>query len=68
MYKGEVNVAQEDLNSFLSVAEDLKVKGLTQNATAEKSNHVAAQLTRYLFYETLFWLKILKTFLYKIST
>lgn len=31
MYHGEVNVAQEDLNNFLSVAEDLKVKGLTQN-------------------------------------
>ena len=31
MYHGEVNVAQEELNSFLSVAEDLKVKGLTQN-------------------------------------
>ena len=29
MYHGEVNVAQEDLNSFLAVAEDLKVKGLT---------------------------------------
>jgi len=31
MYMGEVNVAQEELNSFLSVAEDLRVKGLTQN-------------------------------------
>jgi len=31
MYHGEVNVAQDNLNSFLSVAEDLKVKGLTQN-------------------------------------
>jgi len=31
MYHGEVNVAQEQLNSFLSVAEDLQVKGLTQN-------------------------------------
>jgi len=31
MYVGEVNVAQEELNSFLTVAEDLKVKGLTQN-------------------------------------
>ena len=31
MYHGEVNVAQEDLNNFLSVAEDLRVKGLTQN-------------------------------------
>ena len=43
MYNGEVNVAQEDLNSFLAVAEDLKVKGLTQNANAGdpvKTNHV----------------------------
>jgi len=31
MYMGEVNVAQEELNSFLAVAEDLRVKGLTQN-------------------------------------
>merc|ERR1719312_1981011 len=31
MYMGEVNVAQEELNSFLAVAEELKVKGLTQN-------------------------------------
>jgi len=33
MYHGEVNVAQEELNSFLAVAEDLKVKGLTQNTS-----------------------------------
>merc|ERR1712240_752158 len=32
MYCGSVNVAQEDLNSFLAVAEDLKDKGLTQNS------------------------------------
>jgi len=31
MYHGEVNVAQEELNTFLAVAEDLKIKGLTQN-------------------------------------
>ena len=31
MYQGEVNVAQEELNSFLAVAEELRVKGLTQN-------------------------------------
>jgi len=37
MYHGEVNVAQEELNSFLAVAEDLKVKGLTQNGS-EKPN------------------------------
>ena len=30
MYHGEVNVAQEELNSFLAVAEDLQVKGLSQ--------------------------------------
>jgi len=37
MYHGEVNVAQEELNSFLSVAEELKVKGLTQNNATESS-------------------------------
>ena len=30
IYQGEVNVAQEDLSSFLAVAEELKVKGLTK--------------------------------------
>jgi len=38
MYHGEVNVAQEELNSFLAVAEDLKVKGLTQS----HSNHASS--------------------------
>ena len=28
MYHGEVNVAQDDLNSFLAVAEELRVKGI----------------------------------------
>jgi len=42
MYHGEVNVAQEELNSFLSVAEDLQVKGLTQNK--EKSNRNSTPL------------------------
>ena len=35
MYHGEVNVAQEELNSFLAIAEDLKVKGLTQNKSED---------------------------------
>jgi len=35
MYHGEVNVAQEDLNNFLAVAEELKIKGLTQNGSEE---------------------------------
>ena len=48
MYVGEVNVAQEDLNSFLAAAEDLRVKGLTQNSPGEqpsmKSNTTYKQL------------------------
>jgi hypothetical protein len=31
MYHGEVNVAQEELSSFLLIADELKVKGLSQN-------------------------------------
>ena len=37
MYHGEVNVAQEELNSFLAVAEELQVKGLTQNSPENES-------------------------------
>jgi len=44
MYHGEVNVAQEELNSFLSVAEDLKVKGLTQNNSNEASSSKSTKL------------------------
>jgi len=37
MYHGEANVAQDDLDSFLQVAKDLKVKGLTQiNTTSNE--------------------------------
>ena len=38
MYHGEVNVAQEELNSFLSVAEELRVKGLTQGNNSTSDN------------------------------
>jgi len=44
MYHGEVNVAQEELNTFLSVAEELKVKGLTQSkqtASNDNKQHVS---------------------------
>ncbi|XP_040564417.1 uncharacterized protein [Lepeophtheirus salmonis] len=34
MYNGEVNVTQEELNNFLAVAEELKIKGLTQNQSS----------------------------------
>eukprot|EP00092_Neocalanus_flemingeri_P027774 GFUD01030148.1.p1 GENE.GFUD01030148.1~~GFUD01030148.1.p1 ORF type:complete len:337 (-),score=76.04 GFUD01030148.1:317-1327(-) len=43
MYMGEVNVAQEELNSFLSVAEDLRVKGLTQNNSEGSSKVLTKQ-------------------------
>jgi len=43
MYHGEVNVAQEELNSFLSVAEDLEVKGLTQNHSPNNSKNNSKQ-------------------------
>jgi len=45
MYNGEVNVAQEELNSFLAVAEDLKVKGLTQNSPIEGSREAKKEST-----------------------
>ena len=38
MYMGEVNVAQEELNSFLAVAEELRVKGLTQGEGTSNGN------------------------------
>ena len=40
MYHGEVNVAQEELNSFLAVAEDLQVKGLTQGESYQDKQNV----------------------------
>jgi len=54
MYHGEVNVAQEELNSFLAVAEDLQVKGLTQTNSQpsttkpriEQSQHSSPQPTK----------------------
>merc|ERR1719219_1100598 len=38
MYYGEANIAQEDLNTFLSVAEELKVKGLTQSQSQNQQS------------------------------
>ena len=46
MYQGEVSVAQEDLNTFLSVAEELKIKGLTQGEGDNKqSGHTTTSTT-----------------------
>jgi len=51
MYKGQVNIAQEELSTFLSVAEDLKIKGLTQSHAdtgprQDKSEKVSSANTR----------------------
>ena len=46
MYQGEVNVAQEELNSFLAVAEDLRVKGLTQSNSGSKSSSSPSHRSR----------------------
>jgi len=45
MYQGEVNIAQEELNSFLAVAEDLRVKGLTQKETDSEKYESKKQRT-----------------------
>ena len=37
MYHGESNIAQTDLNSFLAVAEEFQVKGLTQSQSGGKA-------------------------------
>ena len=43
MYHGEVNIAQEDLNDFLIVADELKLKGLSGNIAENKE--VAKELS-----------------------
>jgi len=46
MYHGEVNVAQDDLNSFLAVAEELQIKGLTNKDQADTAGTSSGKVTR----------------------
>jgi len=39
MYRGEVDVAQDELNSFLATAEDLKVKGLSGSKITDQNTN-----------------------------
>ena len=43
MYYGEISISQDDLNSFLQVAEDLKVKGDTLYQYQCTTDHVIIQ-------------------------
>ena len=51
MYQGEVDVQELDLPSFLEIAEDLSIRGLsegnTDNFTSEEENILQNLTTRY---------------------
>lgn len=46
MYHGEVRVAQEDLNSFLAIAEELQIKGLTNKSGERKIDGDVGEVTK----------------------
>ena len=46
LYKGEANVFQENLDSFLSLAEELRLKGLTGTDTHQKQPEVKPSQTK----------------------
>ena len=48
MYHGEVNVAQDALNAFLAVAEELAVKGLTTESKNDETTRTTSTLNRAL--------------------
>lgn len=49
MYKGEVSVDQDRLTAFLRVAENLRIKGLTE-VNEEKCDNIASSLTQNNYY------------------
>ena len=46
IYSGETNVAHEDINSFLELAEDLKVQGLTEDQGEDPNVRHQPELSR----------------------
>ena len=47
MYHGEANITQEDLNSFLAVAEDLDVKGLTSSDQEKATKRAGVETAKF---------------------
>merc|ERR1719186_2504711 len=41
IYQGEVNIGEEDLASFLEVAEELQVKGLSESSKVENDHSIS---------------------------
>ena len=65
IYNGEVNVAQEDLNSFLTAAEDLKIKGLTQKQQQDNSRPTEPTDHQLLFRKK--WTVVTRNLIFKFS-
>ena len=62
MYLGQVNLAQEDLDSFLALAEELEVNGLTPGEKVSKANSnrlamLDTQNSKFVFRQKI-WFKI----------
>ena len=49
MYHGEVNVAEDSLNVFLAVAEELAIKGLATNVTTRFDGSSSASAPAEIF-------------------
>ena len=45
IYKGEVSVSQDEINSFLSTAEELKIKGLSNKQSDEPQSFPSKKKT-----------------------
>ena len=44
IYQGETSVNQDDLKDFLALAEDLQLKGITNNKTENKDEHIEGDI------------------------
>lgn len=61
MYQGEVNVVQEQLASFLTTAELLEVKGLTQDTA--HSNEMVIEVRTKNQYQPTFKLQFVQIYI-----